>query len=461
MEPNRWASVIAVPMNQTCNNLVQRFYNFGKKFITGREFLVTRLYPLSIEDNIIRRKANDVHPRNKPEIELPFAGSVTEMIAGMQILRSIRASIRTYHGIGDKRMTNIKLALGTYLLRFAGHGDYANDPLAAHGEGLAKFKTFRDYFDRYMNAKDTWNSVDGDQFTKVITELIKFVLLRLDVAISTRSSLAEQKIWESLQYARFTAIEEAGRVKDADTATVLAHIHSPAVHLSGDLTQGGAVNMTPVTECNFVSQGKLSLMHRAVLNGARTHTLTEQSRFVRDINRVIFLVWYNSELKVKLGISERTEALELKQWVNINFGINKNVIWVNVEHGHTRTSATKSVFNSRNVEIASDILYRLLKDKYEPKNIAILAPYEAQYRLYCRFDTFQGGERSIVLVDFTVIKAVGFLTSAARLLNAVSRAKNLLVNIGAIHDIDQIRRLRGRPLKKYITKVKDEHALYE
>ena len=81
--------------------------------------------------------------------------------------------------------------------------------------------------------------------------------------------------------------------------------------------------------------------------------------------------------------------------------------------------------------------------------------------MVAKIDTFQGGERSRVLCDFTIVNTAGFLEKGSRVFAAISRAQNLLINFGNLTRIETITTLRQHPLKKFINKFRSLHCDYK
>ncbi|KAL9097313.1 MAG: hypothetical protein Q9165_000740 [Trypethelium subeluteriae] len=476
---NPWLAIIVVPINKAANDLADAMHPFLKSHVSHREAIVVRVYPYKTEDDIIRRAANRLRPKRKPDIHIPFVGTVTEMLAGQQILFQYQKNTRNLFGINDKRMTSLEHAIGTWVLKFAALGTYKDHPLAQP----QLFAHFRTLYKRYMT-DPFWEEEDSVALSQEIGDAVAYVLLRADVVIMTPSSLAEYRIRLPIKYPRLLAYDEAGRITDVGMCSGLGQVNPKVISLCGDSTQGTAINNTPHSENQFVSYGKVSFLGRCIVNGTSVVELHIQNRFHPDICDVISPVWYDHKLLTGKGPMQEERSRLLKNLAKRWFGKDKNCIWVNIKDGATRVNATKSQFNSYNVGITTSLVRRLLEEKsidIRPRNIGILTPYNAQYQLYRRaqawlqtqyqdldmsemviekFDNIQGGQVDIVINDFTIVDTAGFLTRASRPLLAASRARQLEINIGNVTQIEKIKRLKGCHLRSFITEHKKRQMLY-
>ncbi|OQD75837.1 hypothetical protein PENDEC_c006G01992 [Penicillium decumbens] len=312
--------------------------------------------------------------------------------------------------------------------------------------------------------------------------MLQQVLADADIVVCTLFSAGQNIIREAINPDAIF-VDEAAMTKETDLWPLYTYFN-PRDHpllLFGDHHQlQSIVKSTPDTN-QFHRQLQLSPFARFVYAGFLVELLREQHRMVPGISAIVNRVFYANELRdaMQVTLPHRELARKILEWNKDHFACDSNVIFVNVPDStpwKVGPSTINDKFAEEGITICRDLLYEHIVD---PKDIVILTPYEAQYRLYQRLlvqahvqspylgfnnvdvrkvDSFQGQESPVVIFDVTFTEKLGFMSVPNRWNVALSRARDALY---VLSDSAGIRKKGGRVYCITQTiKIADEKELW-
>ena len=296
-----------------------------------------------------------------------------------------------------------------------------------------------------------------------------------DVIITTLSNTGDFKLFSAFQPI-LTFCDEAGKAVEADFwALLIRYPYSRGVILVGDGRQLSPLTKAQQNNC-FDSVIRQSLFTRLEENGFETVSLATQHRFNSQINALVSSCFYRNSLAAHVSCDAREEQRRVRAFNLKRFEKDSAVIFIDAQAGMAdRLGSSSSRHNPINLVVVMDLVEHLLRAGFEPRAIGIICPYQAQYALYgkaigrlqhryaglplgellrSKFDTFQGGERSIIVADLVVDGTPGFLTQPNRLNVALSRARDGLYIVGNIGAYERSRAPRKSALMKFVTHCK-------
>ena len=273
--------------------------------------------------------------------------------------------------------------------------------------------------------------------------MMQQVLADADIVVCTLFSAGQKIIREAIS-PDAVFIDEAAMTKETDLWPIYAWYSRVPLLLFGDHHQMQPfVKSTPETN-QFHRQLQVSPFTRFVYAGLLVEVLREQYRMAPDISAIVNRIFYANEVRdaMKVTLPHNQMAQRILEWNRTGrISCNSNAVFLDVRGA----SAEKIGFSTVNYTFAEHgiALCRELLSIVSPKDIAIITPYEAQYRLYQRLllkahlqwpehgfkhvnvwklDSSQGKERSVVIFDVTFTERIGFMAVPSRWNVALSRA---------------------------------------
>ncbi|KAJ5808791.1 hypothetical protein N7474_010060 [Penicillium riverlandense] len=238
--------------------------------------------------------------------------------------------------------------------------------------------------------------------------------------------------------------------KETDLWPLYTFYRSVPLLLFGDHHQLQSIIKSNPETNQFYRQLQLSPFARFVYAGLLVELLREQHRMAPDISDIVNRIFYANQLRdaIEVTLPHNQMAQKILEWNKTDrISCNSNAIFVDVRDA-SPGKIGYSIFNNTFAEQGISLCRALLRGSIlNPKDIVILTPYEAQYRLYQRLlvqahlqspqlgfnqvdvrkvDSFQGQESSVVILDVTFTEKLGFMSVPNRWNVALSRARKAL-----------------------------------
>ncbi|KAJ5780761.1 hypothetical protein N7457_005921 [Penicillium paradoxum] len=323
------------------------------------------------------------------------------------------------------------------------------------GEPDRSYTIFRECFDMFRQRKllkiggKEGNNRRISYLCQGTNRLLRAVLEMADVIVCTPSAAGHPTIVDAIKPA-VVAVDEAAKWSEPEMWPILAHYYPAPILMAGDHCQLGPTVKSDWRSNPFYLQLRFSLFERLIEGANKSIMLQVQHRVHPDISTLVSQTFYKDKL-IDHDSTRTARAYFLRGFNRVRFGIESNLLFLDFSLSRTEMEGY-SKKNVRHAMAAIAICKELLEmDRFAPKDIVILVPYEAQYQTTLKLlteqhqksrslglrdvsvkkiDSFQGGESPIVIFDLTVTTNLGFLDDETRLNVALSRAKEGLYILG-------------------------------
>ena len=185
----------------------------------------------------------------------------------------------------------------------------------------------------------------------------------------------------------------------------------------------------------------IELINKAECLSDRYHLLQIQYRMNEVLMQFPNKMFYDWKLKSDESVKNISlkDLIWMKKWKYIIS--NQVLYWFDVEWKQKIEKDTKSLYNTKEIEVIYKIVKDLINLWLGTSNIWIISPYAAQVqRLKNRFsdlenleintvDGFQWREKEVIIISWVRTEKLGFLIDRRRLNVAITRAKRLLINV--------------------------------
>lgn len=225
----------------------------------------------------------------------------------------------------------------------------------------------------------------------------------------------------------------------------------------------------------FVAQMRTSPIAIWHANGLEVIFLRTQYRGVPTIMEIPSRAFYQGMLLHGPGTEELSRPIcqRIKEYNHKHFLKDSPVVFADVKHGKQMKSGTSS-YNEENAKWTLNTLADILEKKIcLSKEVSIITPYGAQYRLYrsglevmdellpgisarkvelAKVGAYQGRQNRVVFVDFVIEKKPGFLKEADLSCVASTRAQDAEYFVGNKSAWDNFKGNNGRVLERLMSK---------
>jgi len=442
-----------------------------------------RKYPIVIREHAIQTEI-DVYRRDQSQSRTEKLGTRTPppvqedldlsklAVARMLLETYKQASAKTFEGIRDRRVQNMELSLGIWMLRVAGIRINGELHAVAHPDE-ERFREFRKFLRNFGQGMEFSPDIQ-QRFTLAAEDLRKHVHAIADVQLTTLSNYHQQKVYGEMK-PNLVFIDEAAKAPELDSLAAFTWNQAPARIFVGDIHQlhpnptvGKSGDLRP-----FGLQMEYSFFARAIRAGYRTVYLYTQHRYSGGITRVLNKIGYD-HLVAHPAVETRKEVRDAKDFIYKTFAIKGTVAFLDLPSGkESRSETNPSKTNLINIRLALFVYLNLLKKGWRPDQIGLATPYTAQVHQYVAtlhnavpylhnfrgtaedekcfrplankvkdtqaftFDSVQGLEREVIIVDLTSTSHIGFLRDPARLVVALSRPRSMLIIIGNMEGLEK------------------------
>ena len=293
-----------------------------------------------------------------------------------------------------------------------------------------------------LKKKEEYGILKNDDlkiYKDVIENIQINILSNCDIVLSTINNSADSRI-KDYDFP-IVIIDEATQGLEPDCLLPLIH-HAQMVVLIGDEKQLGPTVISTQLEPSGIG---VSLFERLVCYYGGSNfisILKEQYRMHEFLYKFSNKFFYNNEISSAKSID------------NLDINIMNSFPWPNksipsffYNYDFPEKTENCSYYNTKEIFLISQIVYRLTKAGVFPENIGIITPYNAQkYRLINKFeeekfldlriesvDGFQGMEKDFIILSTVrnnIRGDIGFLDSPQRINVALTRAKKGLIILG-------------------------------
>jgi len=448
----------------------------------GTDKIVIRVHSIATEHDVFMAGPNAQRPREKNE-----RPSIIQVVDIAEELKNIAAAYIVYNshdaetrqkfpGINDQRLKDQKLSLGTWIATLVGllgmKQKYAQPE---------KHITLRNYLFYYVQGHKIDEKMKK-QMTGLITSAAAAMFERADVVVTTVSLALDAKLWQFFK-PTFMALDEATRITDGEFAGLMTYNPNvKAFLLIGDSKQTKVFQTSDAAHNCFASQFGLSVHERFRRVGYTTEYYFKQQRCVPVIGDFLSAVFYRNRVESLQVMNLRRGAIKVREFNKQHFGLDTNIICINVGNGLCKQLDGGSKFNEQQAGVGLTITSWLIEAGFRPKDILNSSPYLSQRSLYRRgyqylaekysqsdfsdmgvltFDGAQGLEYSVNVMDLVVNDRPGFLVEASRLLVGASRGANGLFIIANVDAIMRRERIMDITLGPFVDYFVLKHLVYK
>lgn len=437
--PARHQVLLVAPTNAAADHLAQSMNDIIKKhsdeFSSGIPKVV-RVYPIHAEKDSYCKPDAALHSIDEGTVTNADVGQVlqTEMVYKLFMdyyaeNKPSRQGTRS----SDSRITLHELSLGRQIIEFA-QNDARWDPWLEQRDQLAN---------------ENLDSQQKPDYVAYGKYMLQQVLADSDIVVCTLFSAGQFIIREAISPDAIF-IDEAAMTKETDLWPLYNFYKSVPLLLFGDHHQLQSIVRSYPERNQFYTQLRVSPFARFVYAGLLVELLREQHRMAPDISAIVNQIFYDDQLRdaPEVTLLHNEMAQKILEWNKTDsISCESNAIFVDVrdaEPGKIGYSIFNKTFAEQGISLCRALLCAGILN---PKDIVILTPYEAQYRLYQRLlvqahvqspklgfkqvdvrkvDSFQGQESPVVILDVTFTDKLGFMSVPNRWNVALSRARNAL-----------------------------------
>ena len=352
---SRHQVLLAAAINDPVDDLARLTATAAQRLLPGRRVIIVRYHALTSEDDVVYQVAHQTHdkPANaRPEL---FQESEVNLLSEMQgahmVKRLYKEATDRPHGIADKRVKQIDLSLGTWMLKVSGVIQ------CEYSEPLPKFAQFRALYENYTFDRN----MDRDSKVELrqgLKDLRMHVLRIADVVVTTLSNCADPTLQNVIR-PDFIGIDEAGKATEPNMWHVLGYDPTGSISV-GDQRQGSPTVFSSPKDGNcFAPALGTAYFTRMIINGFETIMFEVQDRMVPSIGDYVSKVFYEGKLKHSLGTYAREESTLITEFMAKNFSKHRPLIFVNVR-GSAAKDPTASTYNFKHAVHGTQYVFDLL-----------------------------------------------------------------------------------------------------
>ncbi|KAK5087681.1 NFX1-type zinc finger-containing protein 1 [Exophiala xenobiotica] len=400
-----------------------------------------------IEEREARLQRTNKRPR-------PFADDLTlevleaaetERIMYQQYMATETTAVKN---VRDKRVTDKSYSVGQMMLMLSGV-----IPSAQFNSGSGAHVRFRAYYRRW-SLGDPLDESEEKDFGRLRHLLFVQAVQGASAIVGTTAGIGSPRLIGVVQdLVAAIVIDEAAHEREDALLPIFAARFKldPIICLIGDKNQLAPTVLSSRVTNGFSPQLQISLMERMAKVGMPFWMLTEQSRMVPDIAKIVNVIGYKGQLtnSPSTAVAQRPFAQWFRNYASQLVGTESNAIFLNVGKSPfnvTELDAKNSRRNELHVCLAASILADWLKTDAE---CAVITPYSYQKELYHRLrngmkaagvdvsklsvytiDEAQGREFDYGLLCLPAHDKVGFFKDRGRIIVAASRPKHGLSILG-------------------------------
>ncbi|KAI9810872.1 MAG: hypothetical protein M1826_003440 [Phylliscum demangeonii] len=334
----------------------------------------------------------------------------------------------------DRRVLLLKTSLSYLMLRVSG-------VIPGHNTDLEHltYTTFRDGYHQFGEGEHK-REEQATTFAQQVKDLCEYTLSTCDVVITTCSNTAEAYLAQSFS-PDVVYINEATKATELDLVIPMAHYNAQVIILAGDdqqlcltvLTNQVKDDMSQLVNC-FAPQLTRSPFNRFRYLGLPVILLREQFRMTAGLSRPASRISYKNWLIDAEGtaLTARPQSRMFLRWTQAKYPEiigTMPALLLNV-HKSLRSSVGKSAMNLHTAGVGVNTVISLLEFGFPAKDIAVIVFYQAQSKTYKvvlrlasqalhsrtlqdvrvkKVDGYQGGEASVVILDFAITAIPGFV----------------------------------------------------
>ena len=461
-------------LNENADDLARHLRNELQK--SKPDVIVLRAFARSTEDAIFFLEPDKTRPRSRPSYvdeTQPIDHDIEEFFATSVFLTSMANATKLTHGVNDKRVSNeFKHSIAYYMCIVSG--------VIISDSPHARYDDWRELQNGIAEYAAKGADMDSDmlaQLKREVTALREYCLQSCDCLCTTFSQAADARIYDHFA-PEVIIIDEANKAGEAETRIALGFY--PRTYkriLAGDTQQTRPFVSSDSVYNGFARQLGVSLFTRLILAGFRNVHLFEQHRFPFDINRAISTNFYHGRLTTAVP-DDKPSVIRFRKFVRESFGLTTSICCLAVERTTVITDKTGSKSNKETTSATWEVIARLAEFGYQPEDIALIAPYRAAVTVHDRhrahyqtlaengngmfpepkahlsklmiqtFDSLEGKERPVVVVDMVIADKVGFLSDANRINVALSRAQDGLIIVADYTSMQNINHFDKKKIGK-------------
>jgi hypothetical protein len=378
---------------------------------------------------------------------------------------------QTVPGINNPRLKLVQMSLGHRMLEVAG----VFQSVFSEAE---KFTAFVESFRQYKNGR-IFNKNCSKAFKAQTKELLEYTISRINILVTTLFHAGDIVVTENFD-AGVSLTDEGARGNLLECMVLWANFPNckSNIHL-GDPRQLKPIMKTENFETGgtngFVAQMRISPIAIWHANGLEVIFLRTQYRGVPIIMEIPSRAFYQGMLLHGPGTEELSRPIcqRIKEYNHKHFLKDSPVVFADVKHGKQMKSGTSS-YNKENAKWTLNTLADILEKKIcLSKEVSIITPYGAQYRIYrsglevmdellpgisarkvelAKVGAYQGRQNRVVFVDFVIEGKPGFLKEADISCVASTRAQDAEYFVGNKSAWDNFKGSNGRVLERLMDK---------
>ncbi len=210
--------LVTVAMNEPTNALAEKIESLARSYrnknpYAGKPIVVVRVHNPDTEKAIFLRDTDAKRPRDpaaRPDIiqDADLSVNLEQLVAAAIIKRSHDKSVaQRYAGIRDRRVQNLGLSLGAWMIRRAGLGEERH-PFS----NKAKYADLRSLLLSYADQGPDFPKERATMLTRQINDLRIEVLAGADVVVTTVNMALHPKVY-SVYHPTLVCMDEAGRLR--------------------------------------------------------------------------------------------------------------------------------------------------------------------------------------------------------------------------------------------------------
>ena len=447
--------------------------------------MIIRFHSLATEDDVGLLDANKARP--KPENPRP---SLVDAELDVEALEECVSLNNLYEHIlsgttvkepliNDPRLKELHLSLGIRMLQVAGMRGFECEYTEA-----GKFESVREMYRQYKaNQNMDQNAMEG--FKNAMRELRAYVLspdkvkVKVTIIVCTVANLASPTLYRNASQVEWIITDEIPRVTEPMLWPALGHYPECRFHIFiGDLDQLPPRLQSRGQNNCFEKQLGISMFTRFYFGGHVYEFFDKQYRAVSPIGNIVSRVFYAKRLINGPGTDmdhpSRGIACRIAEYNKENYNKHSPIIFLDNKDCVVKKKAVGgSSYNISNCAVGINLAVDLVTKGFDPSEITILMPYNAQRRYYLsaveRVDTmhpelgirkiivavidgYQGKENHIIILDWVVAKELGFFKERSRLCVAHSRAKDALYVIGNKTELEKNKKSNMRVFDKLLSR---------
>lgn len=499
---NQHQVLLFAPSNEATDNLAVPLRNHldmlkTSENPTGRQAPFhrygLRLHSKSAEDQI--KEANIKERRPPPDHIRDF----DELIAAdMDIVESAveyeirqrydQGQVRKYPFVRDPRVQNLDMSPAYRMLIAAG---LVQDPTVTDKEVSQRRLEHADFIQLYnLKVEGRLDRDQAKEYGQLSYQLFTQVVSGASFIVATTFGAGTRRLLDVCEsQVSVVMIDEAAHEREDNLLPIYEARFSRA---KGFIHAGDHIQLAPHCQAEeakmpFKKQLEKSVMLRLLNLGFPYEALTLQNRMVEDIVAIANKLAYDNQLTTHTAaeLKNRPIAGVFLAYARKIYHMGSNVIFMDVMKGDLNVVDTNSAGSRYNTLFAILIINeipRLLKLN-KTATIGVITGYKAQRNIFLAaltnmlndpelvamgvdkrvriltFDAAIGKEFDYVLMDLLVARTHGFLADRRRLVVALTRARNGLIIVGNVKQIEFANRGRGKSAVASLARILEPHKV--